>query len=561
MAALVALPLAGSQPPAGKKYALLVGVQDYDHANFTNLEFTDNDAAALAKFLRGHGYDVKLLTSKDATLARVRQELAALVKKRTRNDLVLVSLAGHGLHLDDASYFCPRDAEPTDAKTMLPLDEVYDRLKDCGAGARLLLVDACRNDPVRGVRRRGIDAAPSAPVGVGALFSCSPGQYSFETKEYKHGVFFHHVLEGLGGKAKNRKEQVTWDSLRQYVKEEVAEDAKRLFGGAKQVPNETGNLSVIPVLVEASRLAARPKAEAPKAARPKSLKAPFAATEARAAQRACADYLGVPVETSLNLGGGQKLELVLIPPGSFTMGSPSGEEHHRADETAHAVTLTRPYYIGRYPVTQTQYLAVTEENPSYFSARAKGKKGVKYVNFTQPGGGKAKVAGQNTGRHPVENVSWDDAQEFCEAVGRKAGKKVVLPSEAEWEYACRAGTTTAYYTGDGEAALRKAGWYDWTLGFRNEATHPVGKLVPNAWGLYDMHGNVAQWCQDWYGPYKGLEETDPVRLDKSTDYDHRVLRGGSWDIGPESCRTASRYWQSQRHRVCLTGFRIVVRLD
>jgi hypothetical protein len=252
------LPLAGSQLPAGKKYALLVGVQNYNHSNFTNLQFADNDTSELAKLLHGHDYEVKLLTSKDATLARIRQELAALVKKRTRNDLVLVGLAGHGLHLDGTSYFCPKDAEPADAKTMLPVGEVYGLLKNCGAGTKLLLVDACRNDPVRGVRRRGIDDAPSAPAGVGALFSCSAGQFSFEAQKYKHGVFFYHVLQGLGGKAKNRKGQVTWDSLRAYVKEEMEEDVPRLFPGTRQVPHETGSLSAIPVLVEAARRAPAP---------------------------------------------------------------------------------------------------------------------------------------------------------------------------------------------------------------------------------------------------------------------------------------------------------------
>src|SRR5207253_2331994 len=134
------------------------------------------------------------------------------------------------------------------------LAELYDALARCGAGAKLLLMDACRNDAVRGTRRSGIDRVLPPPEGLGVLFSCSPGQVSFEAKDYKHGVFFHHVLRGLKGEAVNRKGAITWDSLRNYVKEEVPDDVAKLFGGSRQVPNSVENLAEVPALVRVAKL-------------------------------------------------------------------------------------------------------------------------------------------------------------------------------------------------------------------------------------------------------------------------------------------------------------------
>ncbi|MEY4565224.1 MAG: Serine/threonine-protein kinase PrkC, partial [Planctomycetota bacterium] len=165
----------------------------------------------------------------------------------------------------------------------------------------------------------------------------------------------------------------------------------------------------------------------------------------------------------------------LIKPGTFRMGSPESESGRRGHEHHHQVTLTRPYYLGVYPVTQEEYERVMGSNPSYF----KGK------------------------RHPVENVSWEDAMAFLSKLNTLASEKSLggsyrLPTEAEWEYACRAGTTTAYSFGDSESELEKYGWYDENSGY---TTHPVGEKLPNGWGLYDMHGNVWEWCADWYGAY------------------------------------------------------------
>jgi len=212
-------------------------------------------------------------------------------------------------------------------------------------------------------------------------------------------------------------------------------------------------------------------------------------------------------EMALDLGDGVKMEFVWIPAGKFKMGSPDDEKDREANEgPVHLVTITKGFWLGKYEVTQEQYEQVTGKNPSEFK----------------------------DAKNPVEKVSWDDAKGYCESVSKRTGKPVRLPTEAEWEYACRAGTTTKYNTGDDESDLSKAGWFNQNSG---KTTHPVGDKKPNAWGLYDMHGNVWEWCQDWNGDYPSGKVTDPLGPASGS---YRVIRGGSWGSGARHCRVAHR---------------------
>ena len=200
-----------------------------------------------------------------------------------------------------------------------------------------------------------------------------------------------------------------------------------------------------------------------------------------------------------------------------------------ADDTekpAHTVILTKPFYVGKFVVTQEQYQAVVGTNPSNF----KGKD------------------------NPVEQVSWDDAQAFCKKLTEQSKQAVRLPTEAEWEYSCRAGTTTSYYSGDSEASLARVAWYSENS---NGATHPVCQKEPNAFGLYDMHGNVWHWCDDWYGhDYYG--KSDAENPHGPANGDSHVLRGGSWRGGPGRCQSAFRDWFNPDGRSSFGGFRVVV---
>jgi formylglycine-generating enzyme required for sulfatase activity len=236
------------------------------------------------------------------------------------------------------------------------------------------------------------------------------------------------------------------------------------------------------------------------------------------------------------------MKLVLIPPGKFTMGSPKTEAGRDADEEQHEVEITRPFYMGAYEVTQQEYQTVMGTNPSSFAARGKNEH---------------MVGGMNTPRFPVENVSWKEAVAFCKRLSerpeeRRAGRTYRLPTEAEWEYACRAGKSGAYGFDEGE----EVDDYAWVGGNAGSRTNRVGLKKPNAWGLYDMHGNVWEWCADWYGPYPHTFVKDPTGPATGA---RRVLRGGSgWEVPGKSHRAASRgHRPLPGGRDANVGFRVV----
>jgi TPR repeat protein len=272
LAALLCPPIAwGAEPARGRKHALLVGVRDYASGKFDPLRFTENDAEDLAGVLRDTaGFTVRVLSTtrgkskaSDApTAANIRAAIEKLLADRRRDDTVLVALSGHGIQgkVKDSedNFFCPADAQLNDTTRLLSLSRLVKDLDGCGAGVKLLLVDACRNDPAVG-RSVDLDSLPRPPRGTAVLFSCKSGERAFETPKLGHGVFFHHVIRGLKGEARNKRGEVTWSSLADHVIENVSDDVPRLIReGAKQTPHKIENLTgKSPVLVrisEADRL-------------------------------------------------------------------------------------------------------------------------------------------------------------------------------------------------------------------------------------------------------------------------------------------------------------------
>lgn len=232
-----------------------------------------------------------------------------------------------------------------------------------------------------------------------------------------------------------------------------------------------------------------------------------------------------------NITNSLGMKFAWIPPGTFWMGSPKDEKERQANETQHKVTLSRGFFIGVHLVTQDQWQAVMGSHPSGF----KGEKTL-----------------------PVETVSWNECQQFIKKLRDKDGKAYRLPTEAEWEYACRAGTTTPFHFGETISTDQvnydgNATYGNGNKGVYRKKTTPVGRFPANAFGIFDMHGNLWEWCQDWYGDYPQKDVIDPKGPDAGQ---YRVLRGGSWSYHPRHCRSAARfkYEPSDRDRYC--GFRL-----
>ena len=225
---------------------------------------------------------------------------------------------------------------------------------------------------------------------------------------------------------------------------------------------------------------------------------------------------------TVDLGGGVKLEMVYLEQGQFQMGS----------KTGHTVTLSQGFWIGKYEVTQSQYEQITGSNPSFFK-------------------------GSN---RPVESVSWKDAMAFCRKLSSRTGQTFTLPTEAQWEYACRAGTSTAFSFGNclNTSDANYNGNYPMkgcSKGQNRKTTWDVGNGRTNGWGLVDMHGNVYEWCLDWHGGYPSGNVTEPAG--PASGFLH-IFRGGSWDSYAGSCRSGLRDWNTPTLTENYLGFRVVM---
>ena len=222
---------------------------------------------------------------------------------------------------------------------------------------------------------------------------------------------------------------------------------------------------------------------------------------------------------TINLPGGAKMDMIWCAPGKFMMGSPKAEIGRFDDEPLHEVTLTKGFWLGKYEVTQAQWQSVMGLNPSRFK-------------------------GPNM---PVENVAWEDCQIFINKVNSVLGGAARFPTEAEWEYACRAGSNAPV---SGSGKLSEMAWYDENS---DSHTHEVGANLPNAWGFYDMHGNVLEWCSDWFSQHHGMKSVNPKGPPNGS---FKILRGGCWFFYANDCRSAYRLKRDPCIRNSIYGFRL-----
>jgi formylglycine-generating enzyme required for sulfatase activity len=562
---LVAQEAAGDADAAKvQRWAILIGINDY--ANAQDLEYSVADQRALGEQLVAAGFSNKQIfvlsdQAKESKYlpfkSNIVKQLELVLGLAEINDLVVVAFSGHGVQFDNTAYLCPTDAHLDDPSSLVSLDWVYEQLQRCPAALKVLMVDACRNDPriggqrnfspTEGTRQFAQSLEKPLPEGIVLLTSCSAGEISMEEREFGHGVFMHYVVEGLRGKADADGDgKITLNEVSRYAGQETKVYVARKFSESQR-PKLKGDLTI------------------------EALDFPIASLARSTAFPPIPPASGPLAKTVTNAAG---MKLVLIPAGEFVMGSPASEERRTDDETQHRVRLTRPFYLGAYEVTQGEFQQVMGRNPSHFSATGLGKDNAAWSKA-------------NTSRLPVEQVSWYDAAEFCNRLSEadnlppyyslqditrndgaitKATVQIVggagyrLPTEAEWEYACRAGTTTPFHFGaqlNGREANTNGNYpYGTTAkGPFLQRTTTIGSYASNAFGLYDMHGNVWEWCQDWYDAdyYTGSPTDDPRGPESGAA---RVLRGGSWVSDPRFCRSAYRGWFEPALRDSDTGFRV-----
>lgn len=612
------------------KRAFLVGITDYFHKDLKGLSFPEKDAADLKAVLDALEYDVTILVGREATRERIIKDFdvfAAHLRKVEANEVVLVVFSGHGQEMPtfdavanttgEIPYFCARDAVPFDPRVdkvaglteeqietrygLVSLNRILRTLPQGNNFNNLLVVDACRSNPARGARAPGItgNTVRQMPEGMSVLFSASSNELSWDSQDkvVRNGVFTHYFLEGLRGQAANPRGEITWMRLVTHVTERVPFEGPNLAGAPERVqnPHFVNNSNVNIVLGKVGGKAV---------IIPSILRAPFSESEAVEGVRLWSEYKNVARTITSRAAD---VEMVLIPPGQFMMGNEDSVDelielfpYARKDWIAdavdrHFVRITQAFFMGQHEITRGQFKQFVRDAGYKTEAETDGQGGWGYVrnpdgnyewnqdpkfNYLNPGFAQ-------TDEHPVVNVSWNDAIAFCNWLSRKEGLQECyriagdtvevrdgngyrLPTEAEWEYACRAGTDSRYQHGGDPEGLVKVGniadasakkEYNWGDGplkgsDRYTATAPVGRFQPNRFDLFDMHGNVWEWCQDWYKSdyYKESPSTDPrgPKLGSS-----RVLRGGSWNNNAMNCRSANRNNNDPTNRNNNIGFRVV----
>lgn len=523
---------------AGENYALLVAVGDYDPQQLPKLSYTRNDVRDFRAVLLQSGLKPQnVATMHDdprglpaagmiPEAAKIRKQLTLILSGREEDDSVILAFAGHGVQFrgDDANYFCPLDTDLERKETLISLKEIYDAMQACPAKKKLLLVDACRNDPrtVASRSRSTVDLESvtrpqrqPVPESVVAFFSCAAGQRSFESPDLGHGVFFYHVLDVWKQGVDNRKE-LTLDDLVFQTRQRTESYARTTFS-ASQTPEFQGKTSGRWVLRTFS------------------------------------------TEILTNSIG---MKLARIPAGESVRGSPDAEREAIPNEKPqHRIRLTKDFLMGTHEVTRGQFRKFVEATGYRTIAEKDGRGGyifdLKQGNAIRRGFTWKAPGFAQTDEHPVVLVNWDDANAFCDWLKRKEGRPYRLPTEAEWEYACRGRTTSRWSIGDNEIDLRRVANIadgavaaespiirNWTMNWNDGfvQTAPVGRFQPNLFGLYDMHGNVIEWCADWfddgeYAQYAGRTAIDPKGPAQGTK---RTLRGGGWCGAPVHQRSAFR---------------------
>jgi formylglycine-generating enzyme required for sulfatase activity len=526
-------------PPAAAsssqvRTALVIGNAAYNE-DIGPLKNPGNDATDMAATLRQLGFAVTLV--RDASHQRMDEAVEDFSRQLRPGSVAVFYYAGHGAQVGGRNYLIPLGARITTVAVVpyqaVAAEEVLARMEAAGQGKSLnvIILDACRNAPfMRGWRSPLRGLAPMQATGGSLIaYATAPGSVAKDGTG-RNGTYTQHLLRFMT--EPNLPVTEMFIKVRLAVQQEtngaqIPWEQSSLLGSFSFQLVAAGLPSGTQVTVETSLSHTLPVTTNPMppvgTSRPSTETTPGSVLPSPSGGTQVA--VGVYPEAPKTLRNSIGMEFVLIPAGEFQMGSNDAQASGN-EKPVHTVRLTRVFYLGKYEVTQAQWEAVMENNPSHFKGDA---------------------------ALPVESVSWEDAQEFISRLNtREHGTAFYrLPTEAEWEYAARAGSTTVYSFGNSASDLGRYAWHGENAGYK---THPVGQLQPNAWGLYDMHGNVWEWVQDGSGAYSSGTAVDPAGPASSS---YRVHRGGGWINDARYCRSTSRESHASGDRLLHLGLRLL----
>lgn len=583
---LQSVPAVTMLPTTGKRFALIIGVDSYTDAQINPLQGAGKDAQLLADTLvEVSGFDrqqVFVLTSQGKAAqqpyrANVLQRLALIGRSIPKDGLLLVAFSGHGVERQGKAFLLPSDARiDTDprllSETCLDVEALKTMIRGFGVQQVLFLIDTCRNEVI--ASRSGTSDGLSSTFtqafrfevrnrevrAFATLYAASEGERAFEYSDKKHGYFTWALVEGLRGAAQNSTGQITLANLVNYLQTQVPQRVQYDLGKDQHPFAEISGY-------RADQLVLSTPGEAASASRvsttilPSDGLIPYSDPHCSSQPGSRLQASSHPRELVEKLPNGLSLELAELPAGSFHLGATPAEASQLLAEfqtagisPALAKQLTNwqingnpvtvaSITISRYEITQAMWRLVAKlpkvqlelpVNPALFQGESL----------------------------PIENISWNEAMEFCERLSRLTGKKYRLPTESEWEYACRAGSATPFSFG--QTLSRPLANFDVTAGTNSKAsstgrTFPAGRLgQPNQFGLFDMHGNVWEWCLDSWADTPTVSDTSRVQPVHGHHSTTRTIRGGSWFNPAVSCRSTSRLGLKSTDRSSTVGFRVVL---
>jgi formylglycine-generating enzyme required for sulfatase activity len=537
--------------PAAEQYAFLVAVGDYDRAELKPLSYSRADILDFRKELLESGLkaqnvvhlhdDAKTLPAVrfSSTAENIREEFRLLLAGLEKGDSLIVAFAGHGIQFKDEkeSYFCPVNAKLSRRDSLISVSDILTQMDRSKASRKLLLVDACRNDPQSALARSRAQVdlesvtrpqVIEVPKSLLALFSCGPGQQSFEDPQLGHGIFFHHILKGWRGEADdNRDGKLELDELQNYVRRETKEYARTSMK-VLQTPQFRGEQSEDWIL----RLVNNAPVPPPKPTLPVVPSSPPPPARTGALVKG-----SKPGEEWRD--NNERMRFCWCPPG--TLPTPAAETNRELgrDSSEHTV---EGFWLGKFEVTQDEWRIVMDSTVTDLAKSGN-------LGKTLAGVGK---------EFPMYHVNYEDATKFAAEVTKRnrrtgrlpAGWVFRLPTESEWIYACRAGTMTRFSSGNDEDGLKEVAWFEPNS---EGMTHPVGRKKPNAWGLCDMHGNVCEWCT-------AEGNINPLISGKSRviKVPKQSIRGGSFFQASTNCVASYVDSLEMGFRDVGLGFRLVI---